>query len=135
MSVVSNAILTTTIQCSSWKLQAKSSFDIVSRHMYLNLPATFGCRCASGRGRVAHSRVVAFYHPPYSPDLTLADFFQFSHTKWSLKKRAIFGTLLSKQCDEVLNAIPKKNFFSSFQKLCSRCEKCIANDRYYFGII
>jgi hypothetical protein len=63
-------------------------------------------------------------HPPYSPDLALADFFLFRRVK-----EALAGTTLDqdslKAWEGVIRTITADNFAKAFQQWFERAEKCV----------
>jgi len=72
-------------------------------------------------------------HPPYSPELTPADFFLFPRLK-SLMKGARFADVVTIQerVTAVLRSIPTEAFADSFQKLYERYQKCVVKNNDYF---
>jgi hypothetical protein len=72
-------------------------------------------------------------HPPYFPDLTLADFFPFPCLK-STTKGASFAdvTAIQERMTTVLRSVPEEAFTDSFQKLYERCQQCVVKYGDYF---
>jgi histone-lysine N-methyltransferase SETMAR len=72
-------------------------------------------------------------HPPYSPDLTPADFFLFPNLKTTLKGRR-FQTIGEIQENDIreLRAITESAFQEAFQQWKKCCERCIAGRGDYF---
>jgi hypothetical protein len=62
----------------------------------------------------------------------MVDFFLFPHL--SIMKGARFADLaaIQERVTAVLQSIPKEAFADSFQKLCERCQQCVAKDGDYF---
>lgn len=80
--------------------------------------------------------LVVLDYPPYSLDLSLADFFPLPHPKQDLK-----GEQFSSDPDiqryviislGILDAILKEDFSGSFEELYSRCQKRIVKDTHYY---
>ncbi|GFW79251.1 uncharacterized protein TNCV_2476581 [Trichonephila clavipes] len=75
---------------------------------------------------LAVNGVVTLDHPPYSPDLALADFFLFPRLKSALKgKKFTYVTDVQSNVTAELKAIPKVLFYRSSQDLYSRSSQCI----------
>ena len=72
-------------------------------------------------------------HPPYSPDLTQADFFLFPKLKTTLKGR-LFQTIEEIQENAIreLCAVTESAFQEAFQQWKERWEWCIASREDYF---
>jgi transposase len=72
-------------------------------------------------------------HPPYSPDLAPADFFQFPILKTTLKGRC-FQTKeeIKENAIRELYAIIESAFQEAFQQWKKRWERCIASRWDYF---
>ena len=84
---------------------------------------------------LAKHQVVVIDHPPYSPDVSPADFFLFPRLKGVLKG-VRFSSVeeIQRRVTAELRAIPKEAFAEGFQQLYSRCQKCIvANGDYFEG--
>jgi len=81
---------------------------------------------------LAQRGVPVLDHPPYSPDLAIADFFLFPRLK-NLKKVAGFAdvTAIQEHVTTFLRSIPTEAFAESFQKLCEHCQKCFVKDGNY----
>ncbi|GBN25990.1 Mariner Mos1 transposase [Araneus ventricosus] len=78
-------------------------------------------------------RVLSLNHPPYSPDLSLLDFFLFPKLKSALKgQRFLYISDIQHNVTTQLKAIPKDSYAKSFQDLHSRSQKYITIDRNYF---
>jgi hypothetical protein len=58
-------------------------------------------------------------HPPYSPDLALADFWLFPVAMKGDRHDTIQD--IQRECSAVLNAIPQKEYSDCFQKLSIDC--------------
>ena len=71
--------------------------------------------------------------PPYSPDLTPADFLLFPKLKSPLKGRR-FQTVEETEENSIrdLRAIPQNTFQDAFQNWKKRCERCIKSGGEYF---
>ena len=71
--------------------------------------------------------------PPYSPDLTPADFFLFPKLKSTLKGCHFQTVEEIEECVQInLNLIPQIDFQNAFQNLKKRWEQCIDNGGDYF---
>jgi len=71
--------------------------------------------------------------PPYSPDLTPADFFLFPKLKSSLKGRRIQTVEeIEENSIRDLRAIPQNTFEDAFQNWKKRWERCIKSGGEYF---
>ena len=73
------------------------------------------------------------HHPPYSPDLSLCDFWLFPRLKEMLaghrfESRYGIGSAVY-QC---LQHIPKEDYRAQFWKWVDRCKMCVEADRAYF---
>jgi len=81
---------------------------------------------------LAQRGVPVLDHPPYSPDLAIADFFLFPRLK-NLKKGAGFAdvTAIQEHVTRVLRSIPTEAFAESFQKLCGHCQKRVVKNGNY----
>ena len=82
---------------------------------------------------LANRNVAVLHHPPYSPDLTPADYFLFPKLKFSLKGRH-FQTVEEIQCavTRELNKSSKTAFLEGMKKLKERANKCIDQGGMYF---
>ena len=72
-------------------------------------------------------------HPPYSPDLSLCDFWLFPKLKEMLaghrfESRCGIGSVVY-QC---LQQIPKEDYRAAFRKWVDRCKVCVEADGAYF---
>ncbi|GBN25324.1 Mariner Mos1 transposase [Araneus ventricosus] len=78
-------------------------------------------------------KFVSLNHPPYSPDLSLLDFFLFPKLKSALKGQ-MFSHIsdIQRNVTTQLKAIPKDCYTKSFQDLHSRSQKYITIDGNYF---
>ena len=72
-------------------------------------------------------------HLPYSPDLSLYDYFLFSKLKTAMKG-AIYDDVPTTQAavTQVLKNIPKTEFKKSMHKLVERSKRCIELNGSYF---
>ena len=75
---------------------------------------------------LAQRKVTVPDHPPYSPDLTPADYILFPKVKSHLKGR-LFGSFsgIQKALTSILNIIAKDDFYKSIQKLYDRANLCV----------
>jgi transposase len=78
------------------------------------------------RDFLAKQETMVLPQPPYSPDLTQADFFLFQKLKSTLKGQRKENSL------EDLRAIPKNTFQDCFWKWKKRWEWCINSQGEYF---
>jgi len=85
------------------------------------------------RNFLAKNETTVVPQPPYSPDLSPADFFLFPKLKSTLKGR-LFDTFdeIQKNSTKELFAIPKEAFQKPFQSLQKRWERCVASEGNYF---
>jgi len=85
------------------------------------------------RGYLAKHQTSLVPHPPYSPDLTAADFFLFLKLKTTLKGRR-FQTIEENQENAIreLRAITESAFQEAFRQWKKRWERCIASTGDYF---
>jgi hypothetical protein len=75
---------------------------------------------------LAKNNVTTPEHPPYSPDLSPADFYMFSRLISAMKgRRFCDATDIIKNATIELKIIPQYCFQECFQHLCSRWKKCI----------
>ncbi|KZC08663.1 Histone-lysine N-methyltransferase SETMAR [Dufourea novaeangliae] len=82
---------------------------------------------------VAKRSVTVLEHPPYSPDMTPADFFLFPRLKGVLKGLHFADVPdIQKRVTSLLRAIPQEAFAECFQQLYNRCQKCIVTNGDYF---
>ena len=80
------------------------------------------------RSYLAKHQTSVVPHPPYSPDLTPADFFLFPKLKPTLKRRR-FQTIEETEENKIreLRAITGSAFQEAFQQWEKRWERCIAS--------
>lgn len=78
-------------------------------------------------------RVKLLPHPPYSPDLALCDFYLFPKIKHELGGKS-FNSVenLSRAIQAITEAIPKEEYYKSFQSWQDRLKKCIEVEGEYF---
>ena len=74
---------------------------------------------------VAKKSVQLINHPPYSPDLALADLFLFPKIKTDLAGNTMTQDSLQKTWDGVLRTITKDDFSKAFHRWVECCQKCI----------
>jgi len=76
--------------------------------------------------------VTVLDHPPYSPDLALADYFLFRKVKSHLKGR-LFDSIsdIQKAVTSTLNTTAKDDFFKGIQKLYDLANLCVQLERRY----
>ena len=77
--------------------------------------------------------ILELQHPPYSPDLSLCDFWLFNNLKSHLSGRD-FRTnhQLGSAIFQYLKAIPKEEYKKTFHKWLERLKLCILNKGEYF---
>ena len=68
-------------------------------------------------------------HPPYSPDLTLCDFWLFSKL-WGCRYETIEE--MKEAVTKVIDMLTQEDFLGAFHKLLERYNKCIAAGGNYF---
>ena len=72
------------------------------------------------------------HHPPYSPDLSLCDYFLFPKLKLPLKGRLFEGVQdIQAAVTSSLWAIPLEDMQRSFQSLLDRATHCIGAEGMY----
>jgi histone-lysine N-methyltransferase SETMAR len=64
-------------------------------------------------------------HPPYSPDLALADFFLFRRVKEKLTGLTLDQNTIKKTWAGVTRSIAPEEFAIAFRRWYERCEKCV----------
>ena len=81
---------------------------------------------------LAQPKVTVLDHPPYSPDLALADYFLFPNVKSHLKGH-LFDSVsdIQKAVTSTLNTIAKDDFYKGIQKLYDRANLCVQLERMY----
>jgi hypothetical protein len=79
--------------------------------------------------------VTTFYHPLYSPDLSLPDYFLFPRLKMELKglHSADVAEIQDAVTDE-LKKVQKEEFSAAFQKLHDHAKACIYATGAYFEL-
>ena len=82
---------------------------------------------------LARKQVCVLHHPPYSPDLSLCDYFLFPKLKLPLKRR-LFEDVQDIQAavTSSLRAIPQEDVQRSFHSLLDRATRCIDAEGMYF---
>jgi histone-lysine N-methyltransferase SETMAR len=65
-------------------------------------------------------------HPPYSPDLTPADFFLFLKVKKELAGLTLTRESFKKDWEGAVMTLSAADFAKAFQQWFRRCEKCVA---------
>ena len=77
-------------------------------------------------------KVTVLDHPPFSPDLALADYFLFPEVKSHLKER-LFDSFPDIQIavTSTLNTTAKDNFYKGIQKLYDCSDLCVQLQRIY----
>jgi transposase len=78
-------------------------------------------------------RIKLLPHPPYSPDLAPCDFYLFPKIKHELGGKS-FNSIenLSRAIQAIVDAIPKEEYYKSFQNWQNRLKKCIEVEGEYF---
>ena len=82
---------------------------------------------------LAKNKTVILPQPPYSPDLTPADFFRFPKLKTPMKGKR-FATIeeIKEKSKQELLALPKSAFQKCFEDWKKRWHKCIISEGDYF---
>ena len=82
---------------------------------------------------LTQKQVATLHHPPYSPDLSLSDYFLFPKVKLNLKG-ARFDTTeeIQKAVTDQLNKIPSEDFSNAMKKVETRANLCITSNGCYF---
>jgi len=75
---------------------------------------------------LAQRKVTVFDHPPYSPDLSPADYFLFPKVKSHLKG-GLFDSIsdIQKAVTSTLNTTAKDAFYKGIRKLYDRANLCV----------
>ena len=75
---------------------------------------------------LAQRKVTVLDHPPYSPELTPANYFLFQKVKFHLKER-LFDSIsdIQKAMTSTLNTIAKDDFYKGIKKLYDRANLCV----------
>ena len=116
------------------------SFPIVQMKtkMYLNFSLKVHDNAPVHRAVVvqeflARKQVCVLHHPPYSPDLSLCDYFLFPKLKLPLIGR-LFEDVQDIQAavTSSLRAVPQEDVQRSFQSLLDRVTCCIDAEGMYF---
>ena len=64
-------------------------------------------------------------HPPYSPDLTPSDFYQFRHLKQHVRgTRFIDDSELKQATESYLDSMPQEFYLTGIKELFDRYQKC-----------
>jgi len=84
---------------------------------------------------LTQKKVTTLYHPPYSPDLSLPDYFLFPKLKMKLKGLhfADVAEIREAVTDE-LKKVQKEEFSAAFQKLYNCTKACIYASGAYFEL-
>jgi hypothetical protein len=70
--------------------------------------------------------VTTLYHPPYSPDLPLPDYFLFPKLKMKLKGLQFADVAeIQEAVTDDLKKVQKEGFSAAFQKLYNRTKACV----------
>jgi histone-lysine N-methyltransferase SETMAR len=79
---------------------------------------------------LAQRKITVLNHPPYSPDLTPADYFLFPKVKSHLKG-CLFDSIsdIQKAVTSTLNTTAKDDFYKDIQKLYDRANLCVLNNK------
>jgi histone-lysine N-methyltransferase SETMAR len=72
----------------------------------------------------AHS-VQRLEHPPYSPDLALADFFLFRKVKEELGGQSLDQETIKNAWEGVTRSLSVVNFAAAFRSGLEQCKKCV----------
>ena len=96
----------------------------------LNAPAY---SAAIIRQFLTQKQVATLNHPPYSPDLSLPDYFLFPKVKLQLKG-ARFDTIegIQKAVTDQLNKISAEDFSNAMKKLETHANLCVTANGSYF---
>jgi histone-lysine N-methyltransferase SETMAR len=82
---------------------------------------------------LAKSNVTTLKHPPYSPDLTPADFYLFLRLRSAVKGRSFCDAKdIIKNATEELKRLSQYGFMKCFQHLYSRWQKQVVAQGDYF---
>ncbi|KAG5338749.1 MOS1T transposase, partial [Acromyrmex charruanus] len=81
---------------------------------------------------LSKNRILLVNHSPYSPDLAPCDFYLFGKLHLQMKgMRYADIPAIQKACTDILRAMPANDLKSSFEKLLSRANQCIAEGDYF----
>ena len=82
---------------------------------------------------LASEKVKVLNHPPYSPDLSLCDFFLFPMLKKILSgNKYTSRNSLGSAIYQCLQQIPKDNYLSAFRDWVKMLQKCVSVKGDYF---
>jgi histone-lysine N-methyltransferase SETMAR len=82
---------------------------------------------------LAPKNVTTLYHPPYSPDLSLPDYFPFPKLKMNLKGLHFADVAkIQEAVTEKLKKVRKGEFSAAFQKLYDHAKACLYANGAYF---
>jgi histone-lysine N-methyltransferase SETMAR len=77
--------------------------------------------------------VTTLYHPPYSPELSLPDYFLFPKLKMKLKGLQVVDVAeIQEAITAELLKVQKEEFSAAFQKLYDRTKACLYANGAYF---
>jgi hypothetical protein len=77
--------------------------------------------------------VSTLYHHPYSPDLSMPDYFLFPKLKMKLKGLHFADVAeIQEAITDELTKVQKEEFSAAFQKLYNRAKACIYGNGAYF---
>ena len=81
---------------------------------------------------LAQQKVTVLDHPPYSPNLALANYFLFPKVKSHLKERLSDSISdIQKAVTSTLNTIAKDDFYNGIQKQYDRANLCVQLEGMY----
>jgi len=82
---------------------------------------------------LTHNKVTTLYHPLYSPDLSLPDYFLLPKLKIKLKGLHFADVAeIQEAVTDELKKVQKEEFSAAFQKLYDRAKACIYVNGAYF---
>ena len=80
-------------------------------------------------------KVTTLYHPPYSPDLPLPDYFLFPKLKLKLKGLHFADDAeIQEAVTDELKKVQKEEFSAAFQKLYNHAKACVYANRANFEL-
>jgi histone-lysine N-methyltransferase SETMAR len=82
-----------------------------------------------------HKNVTTLYHPPYSPDLSLPDYFLFPKLKMKLKGLHFADVAeIQEALTDELKKVQKEELSAAFQKMYDRTKACICTHGAYLEL-
>ena len=90
-------------------------------------------KCEVVKSFLASEKVKVLNHPPYSPDLSPCEFFEFPRLKKMLfRSKYTSRSSLGSAIYQCLQQIPKEDYLSAFCDSVKRLQKCVSVKGEYF---